>query len=75
MFSMSLLGMDEEEVGEDEMIVSCTLLPLAIRQKWEWSSSLEKLLKRRGEDDSYAMATVAMYYFFGSSSSSLESHC
>jgi hypothetical protein len=30
---MSLLGVDEEEVGEDEVVVSYTLLPLAMRQK------------------------------------------
>jgi hypothetical protein len=28
MFSMSLLGVDEEEVREDEVVVSFTLLPL-----------------------------------------------
>jgi hypothetical protein len=30
---MSLLGVDEEEVREDEVVVSYTLLPLAMRQK------------------------------------------
>jgi hypothetical protein len=27
------LGVDEEEVSKDEVVVSCTLLPLAMRQK------------------------------------------
>jgi hypothetical protein len=27
MFSMSLLGVDEDEVGEDDVVVSCTLPP------------------------------------------------
>jgi hypothetical protein len=27
------LGVDEEEVREDEVVDSCTLLPLAMRQK------------------------------------------
>jgi hypothetical protein len=30
---MSLLGVGEEEDREDEVVVSCTLLPLAMRQK------------------------------------------